>query len=216
MTHSQTKANEEKRGTCVVACCERTQKTDCDRKCRKTQQTQHVRSRIEVGSVLLHTRLGESVVTTIERTLTAAALFLVISTAGQAGPPPGKGNPNSGNASNSQNSGSPPYDQQMKGQNESHDTLTNLVLAGITLVAARELALSTASVGYKPLPPGIAKNLARGKPLPPGLATRSLSGQFLAGLPKHSGYQWVGAGTDLVLINITSRVVADVLVNALR
>jgi hypothetical protein len=154
--------------------------------------------------------------TTIQRTLAAAALFLVISTVGQASPPPGKGDPNSSNGSNSQSNGSSPYDQQIKGHNESRDTLTNLVLAGITLVAARELALSTASVGYKPLPPGIAKNLARGKPLPPGLATRSLSGQFLAGLPKHSGYQWVGAGTDLVLIDITSRVVADVLVNALR
>ena len=94
--------------------------------------------------------------------------------------------------------------------------LTNLVVAGITQAAARELAISTASVGYKPLPPGIAKNLTRGKPLPPGLATRNLSDQFAAALPKPSGYQWVGAGTDLVLIDLTSRVVADVLANALR
>ncbi len=159
--------------------------------------------------------------TTVHRTLTAAALVFLISTAGQAGQPPGKGNsnsggPNKGNASNSQNNGSLPYDRQIKELNESSDTLTNLVLAGITLVAARELAISTASVGHKPLPPGIAKNLARGKPLPPGLATRNLPDQFVAGLPKHVGYQWLGAGTDLVLIDITSRVVADVLVNALR
>lgn len=55
--------------------------------------------------------------TTIQRTLAAAALFFVISAVGQASPPPGKGNPNSGNGSNNQNNGSPPYDQQMKGHN---------------------------------------------------------------------------------------------------
>ena len=159
--------------------------------------------------------------TTAHRTLAAAVVLILVSSTGHANPPPGKGSPNSdnlqkGNASNSQNNGSPSYDQQLNKQNQSSDMLTNLVLAGITLAAARELAISTASVGYKPLPPGIAKNLTRGKPLPPGLATRNLSDQFAAALPKPSGYQWVGAGTDLVLIDLTSRVVADVLANALR
>jgi len=155
------------------------------------------------------------------QTLTVAALLFVVSTAGQAGQPPGKSNPNSdnpgkGNASNAQQNSNLPYGQRLNEPTNSRNTLTGLVLAGISLAMARELAISTASVGYKPLPPGIAKNLARGKPLPPGLATRNLSDQFVAGLPKHNGYQWVGAGADLVLIDITSRVVADVLVNALR
>lgn len=159
--------------------------------------------------------------TTIHRTLTVAALLILVLTVSQASQPTGKDNSNSnhpkkGNASNSQKNGSLPYNQQIKASNESRNSLTNLVLAGITMAAARDLAISTASVGYKPLPPGITKNLARGKPLPPGLTTRNLSEPFVASLPEHIGFQWVGAGTDLVLIDITSKVVADVLVNALR
>jgi len=36
----------------------------------------------------------------------------------------------------------------------------------------------------KPLPPGIAKNVARGKPLPPGIAKRALPTDLLALAPK--------------------------------
>ena len=35
----------------------------------------------------------------------------------------------------------------------------------------------------KPLPPGIAKNLARDKPLPPGIAKRALPNDLLIKLP---------------------------------
>src|SRR5690242_1893055 len=39
-------------------------------------------------------------------------------------------------------------------------------------------------LGVKPLPPGIAKNIARGKPLPPGIAKRAVPREVLMLLPR--------------------------------
>lgn len=128
-----------------------------------------------------------------------------------ANPPPGKGNPNAGNP----NKGNAGNANQWVNQSLSNKT-ADLITAGITIAAARALAVDVGAVGFKPLPPGIAKNLARGKPLPPGIATRSLPNKLLEGLPKYDGYEWLAAGADLILINTASRVIADVLTDALR
>lgn len=42
----------------------------------------------------------------------------------------------------------------------------------------------THQIVAKPLPPGIAKNVARGKPLPPGIAKRALPAGLLAVAPR--------------------------------
>lgn len=42
----------------------------------------------------------------------------------------------------------------------------------------------THKIAAQPLPPGIAKNVARGKPLPPGIAKRALPADLLALGPK--------------------------------
>lgn len=65
------------------------------------------------------------------------------------------------------------------------------------------------------LPPGIQRQITRGKPLPPGIAKRfdkSLGAQ----LPSYPGYEWEYVGTDVVLIEAATRVVVDILVDALR
>jgi hypothetical protein len=61
------------------------------------------------------------------------------------------------------------------------------------------------------LPPGIAKNLARGKPLPPGIAKRYLPPGLLGQLPPRPGYEWVAVGRDVVLIAIATGIVIDIL-----
>ena len=66
------------------------------------------------------------------------------------------------------------------------------------------------------MPPGIAKNLARGKPLPPGIAKQYVPGPMLARLPQHPGYEWRVVGSDLVLVGIQTAIVADVLVGVFR
>ena len=60
------------------------------------------------------------------------------------------------------------------------------------------------------LPPGIQKNLARGKPLPPGIA-KKLDGRLLGQLPHYDGYEWRQAGTDLILVAIASGIIYEVL-----
>ena len=62
----------------------------------------------------------------------------------------------------------------------------------------------------QPLPPGIQKNLARGKPLPPGIA-KKLDGRLVGRLPHYDGYEWVQAGTDVILIAIATGIIYEVL-----
>lgn len=64
------------------------------------------------------------------------------------------------------------------------------------------------------LPPGIRKNLARGKPLPPGIA-KKLDGRLIGRLPRYDGYEWQQAGTDLLLVTIATGVIYEVLSNVL-
>lgn len=63
------------------------------------------------------------------------------------------------------------------------------------------------------LPPGIQKNLARGKPLPPGIA-KKLDGRLLGHLPHYDGYEWQQAGTDLILVALATGLIYEVLTGA--
>lgn len=162
-------------------------------------------------------------------------LFAALTLPVQADPPPGKGNPNgnpngnpSSNASagKSGNSGKGNQDNGNGNQGKSVQTgsgqsynesklleavMTGLVVASITQADARNLALQYGLTGYSSLPPGIQKNLARGKPLPPGIAKKTVPGAMLSRLPQYPGYEWRVAGTELILVSLTTRVIADVL-----
>jgi hypothetical protein len=60
------------------------------------------------------------------------------------------------------------------------------------------------------LPPGIQKNLARGKPLPPGIA-KKLDGRLVGRLPHYDGYEWQQVGVDLILVALATGLVYEVL-----
>lgn len=64
--------------------------------------------------------------------------------------------------------------------------------------------------GYQSLPPGISKNLQRGKPMPPGIA-KKFDPDMASQLPHYPGYEWQRAGTDAVLVNTTNQVVQEVM-----
>lgn len=89
----------------------------------------------------------------------------------------------------------------------------NLVRADISVETARGYVreLQIDHSGYAALPPGIRKNLARGKPLPPGIAKKAVPNRLKVRLPVHDGYTWQVCGTDLVLVALTTGIVADVL-----
>jgi Ni/Co efflux regulator RcnB len=65
------------------------------------------------------------------------------------------------------------------------------------------------------LPPGIRKNLARGKPLPPGIA-KKMNPDFARQLPNYPGYEWRQVGSDAALIDITSGIVREIMRDVLR
>ena len=62
------------------------------------------------------------------------------------------------------------------------------------------------------LPPGIARNLARGKPLPPGIAKQALPADLLGRLPPvRDGYERMVVGGKVLLVEVATRVIHDVL-----
>ncbi len=64
----------------------------------------------------------------------------------------------------------------------------------------------------KGLPPGIAKNLARGKPLPPGIAKQYLPSGLLGLLPRPPhGFERIIVDGKILLVEIATRVVHDIL-----
>lgn len=65
----------------------------------------------------------------------------------------------------------------------------------------------------KPLPPGIAKNLVRGKPLPPGIAKQRVPDVVVVKLPwRPPGYTFFLVGDRVVLLDANG-LVADILIS---
>ena len=60
----------------------------------------------------------------------------------------------------------------------------------------------------KSLPPGIAKNLERGKPLPPGIAKTRVPDDLIRRLPvRTGGTRWLIAGDRVLLVDANNVVV---------
>ena len=61
------------------------------------------------------------------------------------------------------------------------------------------------------LPPGIAKNLQRGKPLPPGIAKKNLPDDLESRLAPVDGLRRQILGNDIALIDPESNVIVDII-----
>jgi Ni/Co efflux regulator RcnB len=160
-------------------------------------------------------------------TLTALALIvsLGLSSAPVFADKGGNGNGNGGGHGNSQgNGGGNGHGNSGKGNSSDHGKGNNkdkgnkakgderdLVSVNISHDRVRSLALNYGLTGYRSLPPGIAKNLARGKPLPPGIAKKMVPSSMLRDLPSYPGYEWRIAGNDLVLVALSTAIVASVI-----
>ncbi len=131
-------------------------------------------------------------------TLIALCGLMLAASPLMADPPAGKGNPGK-------------EKQGDRKDLENAIDLVVLVAAGISATDARRIAVDYRYTGYKPLPPGIRKNLARGKPLPPGIAKTRMPSALIAQLPIHTGYEWQIAGIDLILVSLAGHIIADVL-----
>lgn len=119
---------------------------------------------------------------------------------------PGNGKGNSQTHKNTNNKGHTNTSKPDKGDK----AYTSPVQIHVTFDHARSLARQYGLTGYESLPPGIAKNLARGKPLPPGIAKQHLPSSILHDLPNYSGHEWVRIGRDLVLLAVATGIIVDV------
>lgn len=69
---------------------------------------------------------------------------------------------------------------------------------------------------HKGLPPGIAKNLRRGKPLPPGIAKQALPSGLLERLPPApGGFERVIVDGKVLLVEVATQVIHDVLADVI-
>jgi hypothetical protein len=102
------------------------------------------------------------------------------------------------------------------------------ILAALSILLATSLP-ATADVGVsvefsdeeiriigkhkdKGLPPGVAKNLARGKPLPPGIAKQQLPDGLVHALPAPPrGYERIIVDGKVLLVDVATQVIHDIL-----
>lgn len=147
--------------------------------------------------------------------LSVIALALIASLSLSSAPSianPGNGNGNGGGHGNSGgNHGNSGGDGPANKGSKAKTGRDNLVSVNVTYDRIRPLAINYGLTGYQSLPPGIAKNLARGKPLPPGIAKKAVPASLLGQLPSYPGYEWRIAGNDLVLIALSTTIVASVI-----
>lgn len=128
----------------------------------------------------------------------------------QAAPPEGKGKPEKGN---------PHHQQGNRGHDKHYDKRPDRdfsgsarpIIAYVPYDNIRRLAIDYRYTGYRALPPGIQKNLARGKPLPPGIAKQAVPEPLLRQLPVYPGYEWGVYGTDLILISVATGLIQQIL-----
>ena len=158
---------------------------------------------------------------TLKTALAAVISLVVLAAPVYANPGNGNGHSNGGgNHGNSGNHGNG-GDHSNKGQgngksDEDHGNRKNYgkpdhVDSDISFTRARSLAVNYGLVGYQALPPGIAKNLVRGKPLPPGIAKKTLPASMINDLPYYPGYEWRAVGHDLVLVALSTAIVTSII-----
>jgi len=66
------------------------------------------------------------------------------------------------------------------------------------------------------LPPGIRKRLARGKPMPPGIAKQVAPAGLRSRIRLPDGYEIVEVGLDVLLVEVATSIVHDILMDAVR
>lgn len=95
------------------------------------------------------------------------------------------------------------------------------VSASITLTKDMQAEIrswySLHPVGHvEALPPGIRKRLARGKPLPPGIAKQVAPAGLRSRIRLPDGYEIVEVGLDVLLVEVATSIVHDILMDAVR
>ena len=70
--------------------------------------------------------------------------------------------------------------------------------------------------GARALPPGIRRNLERGKPLPPGIAKQVLPAELSSRITVPDRFEIVEVGLDVLLVEVATGIIHDVLMDVIR
>lgn len=122
-----------------------------------------------------------------------------------ADPPPGKGHKK----------------REAEGETPGASSGATARLVGAAVFSALEVSrirgyyAGRPAAGGKPLPAGIARNLARGKPLPPGIAKRYAPRDLVRELSGRTGYEILVAGASILLVEAATGVIRDIVENAI-
>lgn len=92
----------------------------------------------------------------------------------------------------------------------------SVTLAPEVRVQIKDYYRSIDARGVEALPPGIRKRLARGKPLPPGIAKQVVPSGLLSRVRVPDGYRLYEVGLDVLLVEVATNIVHDVLMDVVR
>lgn len=114
----------------------------------------------------------------------------------------------------------PPSDAAAQGRGN-RDRETPVVSATVSLSVDLQSQIRTfyserPETGAEALPPGIRRNLARGKPLPPGIAKKTAPAELRSRITVPEGYELVEVGLDVLLVEVATSVIHDVLMDIVR
>jgi hypothetical protein len=92
---------------------------------------------------------------------------------------------------------------------------TSVTLTSDMKLQIREFYAGTRVADVEALPPGIRMRLARGKPLPPGIAKKVAPASLRSRLRLPDGYRVLEVGVDVLLVEVATNVIHDVLRDAI-
>lgn len=114
-----------------------------------------------------------------------------------------------------------PANALARGRSKRNSTPAITSVVSITLSPELRLQIkdfysTLGATGTEALPPGIRKRLARGKGLPPGIAKRAVPADLRSRVHLPAGYEIVEVGLDVVLVEVATRVVHDILMDVVH
>jgi hypothetical protein len=107
--------------------------------------------------------------------------------------------------------------QQQQQQQSDTNVSVNIVFGDRDRAIISDYYRAAPGGGPKSMPPGHAKQLARNGTLPPGIAKKQLPGDLIGRLPPvPRGYDRVIIGSDVVLVQLSTNTIMDVIQGIVR
>ena len=107
-----------------------------------------------------------------------------------------------------------PVESEAQGRSQPRGTPTQADTLSLEVkVQIREYYASHPVAGARALPPGIRRNLERGKELPPGIAKKVAPQELQSQVGVPEGFELVEVGLDVLLVEVATNIIHDVLMD---